>query len=282
MNGKMGRHRGGVSRPDGFRPPDPALSHVDGRLSRGEVQQASCAAIPALFPLFFTTMTHRPHRTDPQQDAALAEMLVRLAHEEALTPEEAALRLGIPLSEAAWARAVDRWAGLFAGETHRLALLWKRRTALQFMRTVRRWDSTDSITSLRLGGRVAAGTAVPASPVLLTASTRDAKAVHAVLLSLGLDPEPIPANARVPEPGFAAPNTRQSSTLTGYAFDMGEERLLLRVRLPGDAARTALPWSKCFGLPAPTAESSGEFSEEALEKALDETPPEHPFDASRG
>lgn len=209
-------------------------------------------------------------------------MLVRLAHEEALTPEEAALRLDVSLSEAAWAHAVDRWAGLFARDAHRLALLRKRRTALQFMRTIRRWDSTGSIMSLRLGGRVAAGTAVPASPVLLTASTRDVKAVHAVLLALGLDPEPIPATARVPEPGFGTPNTRQSSTLTGYAFDMGEERLLLRLRLPGEAARTMLPWSECFGLLAPTAEGSGEFSEEALEKALDETPPEHPFDAFRG
>lgn len=199
-------------------------------------------------------------RPSAQQEADDAEQIVRHAHTASLTPEEAADRLGLPLRESAWAQAVDAWAGLFAQTAHAEALLAKRRTALRLMRLIRRFATPGVMMDLRLAGRVVAGTAVPASPVLLTASAADPKAALAALLALGLAPEPIPPGLRVPEPGFG-PDARIGS---GITFDFDEELIILKLCAPGESRGTALPASVRFGLPAP----SGNLTEEALEALL--------------
>lgn len=127
-------------------------------------------------------------RPSARREAADAEQIVRHAHTASLTPEEAADHLGLPLRESAWAQAVDAWAGLFAETAHEEALLAKRRTALRLMRLIRRFATPGVMMDLRLAGRVVAGTAVPASPVLLTANAPDPKAALAALLSLGSTP----------------------------------------------------------------------------------------------
>lgn len=199
-------------------------------------------------------------RPSAQQEAADAEQIVRHAHTASLTPEEAADHLGLPLRESAWAQAVDAWAGLFAETAHEEALLAKRRTALRLMRLIRRFATPGVMMDLRLAGRVVAGTAVPASPVLLTANAPDPKAALAALLSLGLDPAPIPPGMRVPEPGFG-PDAQTGPRSSGVTFDFEEERFILKLCAPGESRGTALPASVRFSLPAP----SGNLTEAALE-----------------
>lgn len=199
-------------------------------------------------------------RPSARREAADAEQIVRHAHTASLTPEEAADRLGLPLRESALARAVDAWAGLFAQTAHAEALLAKRRKALRLMRLIRRFATPGVMMDLRLAGRVVAGTAVPASPVLLTANAPDPKAAVAALLALGLDPEPIPPGLRVPEPGFGS----DAKSGAGVTFDFEEERFILKLCAPGESRGTALPASVRFSLPAP----SGNLTEAALEAFL--------------
>ena len=200
-------------------------------------------------------------RPSARREAADAEQIVRHAHTASLTPEEAADHLGLPLRESAWAQAVDAWAGLFAETAHEEALLAKRRTALRLMRLIRRFATPGVMMDLRLAGRVVAGTAVPASPVLLTANAPDPKAALAALLSLGLDPAPIPPGLRVPEPGFG-PDAQTGPRSSGVTFDFEEERFILKLCAPGESRGTALPASVRFSLPAP----SGNLTEAALEE----------------
>lgn len=202
-------------------------------------------------------------RPSARREAADAEQIVRHAHTASLTPEEAADHLGLPLRESAWAQAVAAWAGLFAETAHEEALLAKRRTALRLMRLIRRFATPGVMMDLRLAGRVVAGTAVPASPVLLTANAPDPKAALAALLSLGLDPAPIPPGLRVPEPGFG-PDAQTGPRSSGVTFDFEEERFILKLCAPGESRGTALPASVRFSLPAP----SGNLTEAALEAFL--------------